>query len=139
MAKLTEVTIDFEMSHLLFPTLVACVLGVLGLTILFTRRAQVARAGTYWSELWRDMDKARTLGALALTLLYFSLMVPIGNLWPNRGLGFLFCSIPFVFAIGLLFMHDRARRDIATMAVVSLIAPTMVWWLFAEVFFLTLP
>ncbi|MEO3413098.1 tripartite tricarboxylate transporter TctB family protein [Roseovarius sp. CAU 1744] len=139
MARLTQVSIDFETSHLIFPMLIAVILGLLGLTILITRRRQVTQAGAHWAGFWRDMDKPRTLGTLALTVIYFILMVPVGDIWPNRGFGFLFCSIPFVFAIGLLFMHAWPGRAVAIMAAVALIAPALVWWLFAEVFFLTLP
>lgn len=139
MNSLTQVSIDFEMSHLVFPTLIACVLAVLGAAILITRRAKIVQAGAHWGGIWHRMDKARTLGALALMVVYFIVMVPVGDIWPNRGFGFLFCSIPYVMTVGVLFMHERRLSDLWPMALVALIAPTLIWWLFAEVFYLTLP
>lgn len=139
MGNLTEVSIDFQSSHLVFPTVIGCILAVLTLAILVTRRRQIAGAGTYWRRTLGDMDKTRLFGALALTVLYFTLMVPVGNIWPNTGLGFLICSVPYVLATGLLFMHDRDMRQILVMLVIALAGPTFVWWLFTEIFFLTLP
>jgi len=139
MDGLTTVAIDFETSHLIFPRLIAIVLAVLGLTIVITRRREIAAAGAHWRKVFGDMDRLRFFGTLALTVIYFSLMVPIGDIWPNTGMGFLICSIPYVLLTGVLFMHDRANRDLAVMGAVAVVAPTLVWWLFVDVFFLTLP
>lgn len=139
MGELTKVTVDFDTSHLLFPTLVACVLGALGLAIVIRERHALLATGTYWKGLLSQIDKLRFFGTLVLTLAYFSLMVPVGNIWPNTGMGFLICSIPFVFLSGLLFMHDRSVRHSIPLALVSVVAPTFVWWLFTYPFFLTLP
>lgn len=139
MGELTRVTIDFETSHLIFPILIGAILALLGLTILITRRHQIAAAGGYWSDIMDRMDKPRFFGTVVLTVLYFMLMVPVGNIWPNTGLGFLICSIPYVFLTGLLFLHDRGLRDILPVAVTAAIAPTLVWWLFTDLFYLTLP
>jgi hypothetical protein len=66
-------------------------------------------------------------------------MVPVGSIWPNTGLGFLICSIPYVFLTGALFLHHRGLRDLIPVAVTAIVAPTLVWWLFTDLFFLTLP
>lgn len=139
MGDMTKVTIDFQTSHLLFPTIIACVLGLLGLAILVRDRRRIATSGAYWADILGKMDKLRFFGTIALTLIYFSLMVPVGDFWPNTGLGFLLCSIPFVFLSGLLFLRDRGVRSLLTVTVISLAVPTIVWWLFTEVFFLSLP
>ncbi|WP_226781280.1 tripartite tricarboxylate transporter TctB family protein [Oceaniglobus trochenteri] len=139
MGELTRITIDFQTSHLIFPTLVGGVLALLGLAILLTRWRGIVGAGGHWAGIWSQMDKPRLLGTVVLTVIYFSLMVPVGDVWPNRGFGFLICSIPYVFLTGLLFLHDRGWRDILPVAVMALIAPSLVWWTFTELFFLTLP
>ncbi|TNF17903.1 MAG: tripartite tricarboxylate transporter [Rhodobacteraceae bacterium] len=139
MGSLTQVTIDFEQSHLLFPTLIGGILLTLGLAIVVTRRRRIATAGAYWRGILSRMDRLRLLGTLALTVLYFSLMVPVGDLWPNTGLGFLICSIPYVLATGLLYMHEWPAKQVAIMLAIAVIGPGLVWWLFAEIFFLTLP
>ncbi|MGB0905738.1 MAG: tripartite tricarboxylate transporter TctB family protein, partial [Mangrovicoccus sp.] len=108
MGGLTQVTINFDTSHLIFPILIACVLGVLGLAIVIRDRAELAQAGSHWRRIWTEMDRFRFLGVLVLTVVYFLAMVPVGNVWPNTGLGFLICSVPFVFLTGCLFSHDRS-------------------------------
>lgn len=139
MGELTRVDIDFATSHLVFPTVIGCVLLVLGLAIAVIHRQNILGATAMWRATFIEMDKPRFLGTLALTIGYFSLMVPIGDMWPNTGMGFLICSIPFVLASGLLFMRDRSPRQLVPLAIVAALAPTLVWWLFSEVFFLTLP
>lgn len=139
MGELTKVTIDFQSSHLVFPTLVGCVLLALGLAIVATRWRAIAGAGQFWSQTLSAMDKPRFFGTIALTLVYFLLMVPVGELWPNTGMGFLLCSIPFVALSGLLYLPERTRAAVTVLAVVAVAAPVLVWWVFAHVFFLTLP
>ncbi len=139
MGSLTHVTIDFETSHLIFPALIGCVLAALGLAILLRDRRRIAASGAHWRQILGDMDKPRFFGTLALTVVYFSAMVPVGDIWPNTGLGFLLCSIPLVAASGLLFMRDRSAKGAVPLLIVAVAAPTLVWWLFTDLFALTLP
>lgn len=139
MGDLTRVTVNFEQSHLIFPTLIGVILAILGCCILVTNRRQIAHSGTYWRDVVGRMDRFRFFGTIVVTVIYFLLMVPVGNLWPNTGLGFLLCSIPYVFLMGVLFLHHRSMRDVLPVAVTAVVAPTLVWWLFTYLFFLTLP
>ncbi|BCH21591.1 tripartite tricarboxylate transporter TctB family protein [Mesorhizobium sp. L-8-3] len=139
MSDLTKMTIDFQSSHLVFPTLIGAVLLALGLAILVTRWRTIAGAGQFWSQTLSEMDKPRFLGTIVLTLVYFLLMVPVGDLWPNTGMGFLLCSIPFVALSGLLYLRERTNTSVTVLTVVAVAAPVLVWWVFAHVFFLTLP
>lgn len=139
MFEFTKVTIDFETSHLLFPTIIACILALLGACVLIRDRKRLATTGKHWSDIFEKMDKKRFFVTLFLTVVYFSLMVPIGDIWPNTGYGFLICSIPFLFLAGMLFLHEYTKRTILPIVIVALIAPTFVWWLFTDLFFLSLP
>lgn len=139
MGDFTRVTIDFQTSHLVFPTLIGAILLALGTAILITRRQAIAGAGQYWSQTLAAMDKPRFFGTIALTLVYFLLMVPVGDIWPNTGMGFLICSIPFVALSGLLYLQERTKSAVTVLAVIAVAAPLLVWWVFAHVFFLTLP
>ncbi|WIJ26440.1 tripartite tricarboxylate transporter TctB family protein [Devosia sp. RR2S18] len=139
MGELTRVQIDFATSHLVFPTLIGAILLLLGLAILIVERAAILGSATMWRRTFAEMDKLRFLGALALTVVYFLLMVPIGEIWPNTGLGFLLCSIPFVALAAILFMHERTWRKMVPVLVVALVGPLLVWWLLSDIFFLTLP
>ena len=139
MGELTRVQVDFATSHLIFPTLIGVVLLILGAAILITQRGSVLASSAMWRETFARMDKLRFFGGLALTVLYFSLMVPVGEIWPNTGMGFLVCSIPFVALTGILFMHERTLRGVVPVLVVAIAGPLLVWWLFSDIFFLTLP
>jgi hypothetical protein len=139
MGGLTRVTIDFDTSHLIFPILIAIVLAILGVAILITNRREIAGAGAFWRDVFGQMDKVRFLGTILITTVYFLLMVPVGNIWPNTGMGFLICSIPYIFLTGVLFLHRRSGRDLLPVAITAIVAPTLVWWLFTDLFFLTLP
>jgi len=139
MSGLTQVTIDFQTSHLVFPILIGLVLALLGAAILVRDRRAILTSGQMWAQVWHSMDRVRFFGALALTVIYFLTMVPVGDFWPNTGYGFLICSVPYVALLGLLFMHERSARNVVTVLAVAGIAPPIIWWLFSEVFFLTLP
>lgn len=139
MGNWTQVNIDFETSHLIFPTIIGALLGVLGLAILVTHRRAILASGGYWADIVARMDKLRFFGMLALTLVYLTLMVPVGDIWPNTGMGFLVCSIPYVSLTGILFLHERGLREIWPVLVAGVVAPLIVWWMFTELFFLSLP
>jgi hypothetical protein len=139
MGDFTRVTIDFQSSHLVFPTLIGSVLLALGLAILLTRWRAIAGAGPFWSQTLAAMDKPRFFGTIVLTLVYFLLMVPVGDFWPNTGMGFLLCSIPYVGLCGLLYLRERTMSAVTVLGVVAVATPVLVWWVFAHIFFLTLP
>ncbi|MCP8884448.1 tripartite tricarboxylate transporter TctB family protein [Devosia sp. XJ19-1] len=139
MGEWTRVEVDFATSHLIFPTLIGIVLLILGAAILITQQREVLGSGAMWRETLSKMDKPRFFGGLGLTILYFSLMVPVGDFWPNTGMGFLLCSIPFVALTGILFMHERTLRSMVPVLIIALAGPLLVWWLFSDIFYLTLP
>lgn len=139
MGSLTHITIDFDTSHLIFPTLIGLILLVLAGIIVVRDRRAILASGAYWRQILGSMDRFRFFGTILLTVVYFSAMVPVGNIWPNSGMGFLLCSIPFVFLSGLVFTHDRGLRSLIPIAIVAIVAPTLVWYLFTDLFFLTLP
>ncbi|MCR4266341.1 tripartite tricarboxylate transporter TctB family protein [Nitratireductor sp. ZSWI3] len=139
MGELTRISIDFETSHLVFPAIIAIGLGLLGLAIAIRDRRQILAAGAYWRDVFGKADKPRFFGTIGLTLIYFVLMEPVGRLWPNTGLGFLICSVPYVLLTGLLFMRERTPAAALPVAVTAVVAPAFVWWLFTYPFFLTLP
>lgn len=142
-ADLLKVQIDFDRSHLLFPTIIEWVLAALALAIIATR-------GRQWLASWRgcslgarmqgwQIDKRRLFGCLILTPMYFAAMEPVGSIYPNVGVGFLLTSWVYGFALSWLFVHDNNRRKTVLMALNALIVPTLVWLVFAHLFRITLP
>lgn len=140
-SSLLKVKIDFEQSHLFFPSIIHWVLLILAIMI----------AITYGPTLLRKMqngagktDKAkrdwiRLLGTLVLTIAYFLLMERVGEYFPNMGLGFLLTSIPFMFLLSLLYVHEPTRREILTISLSSIISPLVAWYVLAQMFNITLP
>lgn len=143
LSELFRVQIDFDRSHLFFPTIVEWVLVGLMLVIVVVH-------GPRWVAQWResplagrvrawDIDKRRLFGCLLLTPIYFAAMEPVGAINPNTGIGFLLTSYAFGFALSWLFVRDNNRRKTVLMFLNALITPTIVWFVFAYIFRITLP
>jgi hypothetical protein len=141
--SLFKVKIDFAESHTFFPTIVSWVLLFLLLLIL------IFNGIPYWRELRNGkrrfklttahIDKFRLLGTLVLTVAYFLLMDYVGAFFPNTGLGFLIVSMPFIFLLSMLYVHDVTRRKVVIIVLNAVIAPTIAWFVLAKLFYITLP
>ncbi|WP_430474666.1 tripartite tricarboxylate transporter TctB family protein [Thalassospira lucentensis] len=134
-----HVTIDFSTSHTIFPTIIAVILGILFISILITRgRTMLATVtnGAWWPA---GIDHKRFFGTLVLTVIYFMAMPSVGDIFPNTGLGFYLCSIPYLFALSTLFLHERSRRTLTIAAANAIIAPSVVWYILSELFNISLP
>jgi len=134
-----HVTVDFNTSHMIFPTIIAVILGILLISILITRGSTILATvtnGAWWPA---GIDHKRFFGTLALTVIYFLAMPTVGDIFPNTGLGFYLCSIPYLFALSTLLLHERCRRSLMIAAANALIAPTLVWYILSELFNISLP
>lgn len=142
-SSLLKVDIDFEQSHLFFPNLIHWLLLILAVMILLVHGPKVIRklrAGSVSFKAGKDpVDWMRLIGTIVLTVIYFSFMDTVGEFFPNMGLGFLLMSIPFMFLLSMLYVHDANRRQITTIALSSILSPTVAWYLLAQVFNITLP
>lgn len=152
---LLDVKIDFEQSHLFFPQIIHWILLILAGMILiryvpacYNRYKQANRAletkgkaddPTSTKTPKGSIDWLRLGGTLVLTVVYFTLMDSVGTFFPNMGLGFLLMSIPFMFLLSLLYVHNASRRQLITITLSSLISPTVAWYLLAQVFNISLP
>lgn len=134
-----DVSIDFDTSHTIFPVIVSTVLAVLFVVILVTNykaMVQGLSAGRGWTG---RIDSLRLLGTIILVSIYFWAMEWIGLFFPNQGLGFLFSTIIFVFAISLLYMHEKRSRKIIIAALNAIITPLCVWFILSNLFNISLP
>ncbi len=142
-SSLFKVAIDFNQSQLFFPRIVLWVMVVL-LALIFLvygipyLRA-VAKGEKKPSFSMRHMDKLRFFGTLVLTIVYFLLMDYVGEFFPNMGLGFLFMSIPFMFLLSMLYVHNLDRKKFLAITLNALISPTLAWYILANLFNITLP
>lgn len=141
--SLFKVLIDFSQSHLFFPHIIHWILLILAVLIALTSGPKLLRQ---MREKKKDdkqtgapTDWVRLLGTLVLTIIYFSLMETVGDLFPNTGFGFLFTSIPFMFLLSVLFVHQPGRREFVTITLSSIISPAVAWYVLAQMFNITLP
>jgi putative tricarboxylic transport membrane protein len=142
-SHILEVKVDFSREHLLFPSIIEWVLVVLALAIVVThapRWVAAYRSASIGERIrgWK-VDTRRLIGCLILTPVYFAAMQPVGSLAENTGVGFLITSCVYVFALSWLFVRDNNRRKTIAMTLNALITPTLVWFVFARIFRITLP
>ncbi len=142
-SDLLKIHLTFDKSHLFFPTIVEWLLGFLLLAIAIVHGPELIaqwRSGAFRSRLanW-EVDKRRLFGCLAMTLVYFAAMEPVGLIYPNGGVGFLLTSIVYGFALSWLFGRDLDRRKWILIGSSSVLTPLVVWFVFSTVFKITLP
>lgn len=141
--SLFKLTIDFDQSHLFFPTIVQWVLLILLLAIFlvygpgYIRDVRAGRKKLPFFGI--PFDTLRFFGTIVLTIAYFLAMDYVGEFFPNEGLGFLFMSILFLFVLSLLYVHGVTRRKLMVISLTSLIAPTVAWHVLANMFNISLP
>ncbi len=143
LSSLLEVSIDFDQSHLFFPTLVITLTALMAIWLLlanFKRVAARVKSGdARLALLDQNADKLRFFGTLVLVVVYFWSMDVVGQLFPNTGMGFLLTSIPFMFLLSLLYVHGITRRVLLGIGLNSIIAPLAAWYLLGQLFAITLP
>ncbi|MBT3145478.1 tripartite tricarboxylate transporter TctB family protein [Neptunomonas phycophila] len=143
LSSLLEITIDFDQSHLYFPRIVMVLLAVLLLWIVVSNvgriRAALSGEGTRFQFFEPHADKLRLVATLALIPLYFVAMDYIDQLIPNMGMGFLLASIPFMFLLSFVYLHQRTPKLIMLIGANAIIAPLFVWFLLGQMFNISLP
>lgn len=143
LSSLLSVSIDFETSHLFFPTIIHWIMAGLFALILVTKvvpfLAAVKRGERSLPILGESMDGFRFFGTLALIVAYFYLMAVVGDLFPYTGYGFLFVSMAFVLLMSLMYMHEWTKKAVTIAVINALVAPGLAWFILAKLFNITLP
>lgn len=143
LSSLLSVSIDFETSHLVFPTIIHWILAVLFAVILVTKvipfLAAVKRGERTLPIVGESMDGFRFFGTLALIVAYFYLMAVVGNLFPYTGYGFLFVSMAFVLLMSLMYLHEWTKKAVIIAVINAVVAPSLAWFVLAKLFNITLP
>lgn len=142
-ASMLEVTIDFEQSHLFFPRIILFLLiGMLCLILIVYRDKVFAilqnprEALRFFDE---HADKLRLFITIVLVTAYLYGMDFVGGFFPNLGLGFLFCSIVFVFLLSFVFVEELNQRVLMIISCNAVFAPLLVWYVLGSLFQITLP
>ncbi|WP_043530338.1 tripartite tricarboxylate transporter TctB family protein [Litchfieldella xinjiangensis] len=143
LSDLLSVSVDFQTSHLYFPTIITWIMAGLFVAILVTKvipfLAAVKRGERTLPILGEPMDAFRFFGTLALIAAYFYLMAVVGDMFPYTGYGFLFVSIPFVLLMSLLYAHEWTKKALIVICINAIVAPSLVWYILAKLFKITLP
>lgn len=143
LSRLLSVSIDFETSHLYFPTIIHWIMAGLFAVILVTKVAPflvaVKRGERTLPIVRESMDGFRFFGTLALIVAYFYLMTVVGDMFPYTGYGFLFVSMAFVFLMSLMYLHEWTKKAITIVVVNAVVAPSLAWFVLAKLFTITLP
>lgn len=143
LSDLLSISIDFGTSHLFFPRIIHWIMAVLFAIILATKlvpfMAAVKRGERTLPIVGEPMDGLRFFGTLALLVVYFYLMAVVGDMFPYTGYGFLFVSIPFVFLMSLMYLHEWTKKAVVIVLINAIIAPSLVWFILAKLFNITLP
>lgn len=138
-----KISIDFQESHLFFPTIISWVVAILAGIIFLVYGIRFIRDVASGSRKPRffveNYDKFRLYGTVILTVVYFIAMDLVGRYFPNTGFGFLFMSIPFMFVLSLMYSHEFNRSKMIVIAVNSIIAPSVSWYILGKLFNITLP
>ncbi|PPC78232.1 tripartite tricarboxylate transporter [Pokkaliibacter plantistimulans] len=137
-----DVSIDFQTSHLLFPRIILILLAVTLLMIVVsnyrTLGARLRNAGINTAAL-ASADWFRLGATFVLLISYFISMNAVGDQYPNQGFGFLFCSIPFMLLLSLVYMHQRTPKAVIGVLINAIVTPLAVWYLLGDVFGVSLP
>lgn len=140
---LFSVSIDFETSHLFFPTIIHWILGGLFVLILLTKvapfMAAVKRGERSLPIVGEPRDNLRFFGTFALIVAYFYFMAVVGDLFPYTGYGFLFVSMAFVLLMSLLYLHEWTKKALIIVVINAVFAPSLAWFVLAKLFTITLP
>jgi len=142
-SDLFKVSIVFEQSHLFFPRIIGWLLLIMFVMIVLFQGIpylrEVRRGTKVLPFTTGDFDSLRFFGTIVLTVVYFVSMDYVGDFFPNTGLGFLFMSVPYMFALSWLYLHHRDRRRLLLMSVNAILAPIIAWYVLAQLFGITLP
>ncbi|PMR71500.1 tripartite tricarboxylate transporter [Halomonas heilongjiangensis] len=143
LSNLLSISIDFGTSHLFFPTIIHWIMAVLFAIILATKlvpfMAAVKRGERALPIVGEPMDGLRFFGTLALLVVYFYLMAVVGDMFPYTGYGFLFVSIPFVFLMSMMYLHEWTKKAVVIVLINAITAPSLAWFILAKLFNITLP
>ena len=142
-SNLFQVKIVFAQSHLFFPRIIHWLLLIMFVVIVlfqgipYLREVRAGRKQLPF--IGGHFDHLRFFGTIVLTIAYFLLLDPVGEFFPNMGLGFLLMSIPYMMLLSLLYLYQRDRRHVTLVVINAVLAPTIAWYVLGQLFDITLP
>ncbi|WP_408010204.1 tripartite tricarboxylate transporter TctB family protein [Pseudalkalibacillus sp. A8] len=134
MKDLVTVELKFSEYHTIFPKIMLTILIFLAVLMLLLNIVKRIREGTLTALRFQffvdNYDKLKFYGTLVLLIAYAFMLEPIG---------FLPASILFMFLISLLFIGNVKKKSIIVSLANSLATSFAIWYLFGQLFDITLP
>ncbi|CDQ41285.1 MULTISPECIES: tripartite tricarboxylate transporter TctB family protein [Virgibacillus] len=134
MKGLLTVELKFSEYHTIFPNIMLTILIFLAVLMLFLnviRRIKERRLREFHFQFFVDnYDKLKFFGTLVLLIAYAFVL---------ESIGFLLATILFMFLISLLFIGDIKKKSIFVSLTNSLSTSLIIWYLFGQLFDITLP
>lgn len=120
-------------AHLLVPRIVGVILIILLIAIIISDYMKARKNGGKSAKkamFAEGFDKIKLFGSFALFFAYIALLEP---------LGFLISSILAMFGFNVIFEGKKEKRSLILSAAISVVFPTLLWFIFGYVFNITLP
>lgn len=123
-------------SHLLFPKIILIIVGLLGFILIIQRFLSTKKLGinfiniNEFSFLEPNYDKIKFFGTFFSLLLIIILMERIG---------FITSSIISLSILNIIYNGWKDKKNILKSIVISIIETIIVWYLFSNIFGVTLP
>ncbi len=135
MADLFRIKVVYSTSHLLFPKIIIAILIILAVIMLIQRIVDTKKnKKPFFNKEFRffekDCDKVKLAGSAILLVAYCFAM---------NFIGFIAGSIIFISLFHILFAEKRTLRRIITSIGISTVETFLVWYVFANLLYVTLP
>ncbi|SEI01204.1 Tripartite tricarboxylate transporter TctB family protein [Halobacillus karajensis] len=134
MEDLLTVELSFSEYHLIFPRIVITILLILGAIIVFRYFYKRMKLGSSkkrdFSFFIATYDKTKLFGSAILLFLYPFMM---------ERLGFLISTIGLMFFMTLLFIGKIKKTALFTSLTNALATTFVIWYVFGQLFDITLP
>lgn len=127
-------TIDLSYSnyHLIFPRIIITILIILGVFLLITNLKRIRKeVGKFQFKFFTEnYDKVKFYGTIILLILYGATLEVIG---------FVPTTIIFMVLITLLYIGNIRKKSIVVSLSNSLATTIVIWYVFGQLFDITLP
>ncbi len=135
MADLFRIKVVYSTSHLLFPKIIITILIILAVIMLIQRIVDTKKNNKpFFNKEFKffdkDCDKVKLAGSAILLIAYCFAM---------NFIGFIAGSIIFISLFHILYAEKRTLKRILTSIGISTVETLLVWYVFAQLLYVTLP
>ncbi len=133
-SDLLTIELSYNNYHLLFPRIIISILIILGIVLLITNIIKRVKNGNLTSFSFTffvdNYDKVKLFGTAVLLIVYAGTLEIIG---------FIPASVLFMFLVTLLYIGNIRKKSIMISVSNSLATTIIVWYVFGQLFDITLP